>query len=65
MAVKPLRKPGIFCGLIFQLMIAVTMKHLIYFNLIMASFFVLFIDEDTLRLMKLPLRINRFDAGKK
>ena len=46
---KPLRRFGIIWGLFFQLMIAATMQHLIYFNLIMISFFVLFMDEDYLR----------------
>ena len=43
--VPSFRRIGIIGGVIFQLMIALTMKHLIYFNLINISFFALFIDE--------------------
>jgi hypothetical protein len=60
--VKPWRRSGIAGGIIFQLSIAVLMKHLIYFNLIMISFFVLFIDEDRLRQAKLSLsRVRAHD----
>lgn len=54
--IRPLRRVGLVGGVIFQLSIALLMKHLIYFNLIMLSFFVLFIDEDRLRLAKMVLR---------
>jgi len=62
---KPARRIGIMCGFIFQLMIALTMKHLIYFNLIMISYFVLFIDEERLRLALMFMRKIRTHAPKK
>lgn len=56
LVIKPLRRAGLAGGVVFQLSIALLMQHLIYFNLIMLSFFVLFVDEDRLRLAKITLR---------
>lgn len=61
LAIKRLRWIAIVWGIGFQLMIALTMKHLIYFNLIMVSFFVLFLDEEQLRAWWIALR----PAGRK
>ncbi len=46
--IKRLRGVGLVWGLGFQLMIAATMHQLIYFSLVMLSFYVLFIDEKAL-----------------
>jgi hypothetical protein len=49
---KHLRWIAFVWGGAFQLMIALTMHGLIYFNLIILSFFVLFVDTDTLYRIK-------------
>ena len=46
--IKRLRPIGLLWGLIFQLMIALTMHQLIYFSLQMLTFYILFIDPSVL-----------------
>jgi len=55
---KSLRKIGLVWGLVFQMMIAVTMHHLGYFNLIMICYLVLFIDDQALHRCKQSLSKN-------
>ena len=64
LTIRPLRRVGLAGGVIFQLSIALLMKHLIYFNLIMLSFFVLFVDEERLTQLKLILNRLHAHAGK-
>jgi len=48
LGIKSLRVVGLLWGLSFQLLIAATMHQLIYFSLVMLSFYVLFVDEKLL-----------------
>ncbi len=48
LGIKKLRPYGLIWGVLFQLIVALTMYHLIYFSLVLLSFYVLFLDEKLL-----------------
>jgi hypothetical protein len=45
---KPTRRLAIIWGLVFQLVLALSMHLLVYFMLVMTCFYVLFLDDRTL-----------------
>jgi hypothetical protein len=53
---KPLRPIGFIWGFSFQMIVALTMRQLIYFSLDLLSFYVLFMDEKNLHRVRIAAK---------